>query len=141
MGRGYWLPPRKEHLTAYDGFYLDSNTVYGNDISAGWDKLLHSLSIKLMYKEKSFIQYCNWKSCGLGQSYFILLYNKHIEIIVEDVDEYIAVYAIIPEDCPTPGFAKRSFPKYITLLKDALTNLYPGAVSKRINSQRIRKVG
>lgn len=141
MGRGYWLPPRHEQLTASDGYYIDSSAVYGDDISAGWDKLLESVSKRLMFKEKSFNKYCNWKSCGLGQDYFVLLCNRHIEIIVEDADGYVAVYAIIPETCEAPGFAKRSFSRYLGMLKETLIELYPGAVSKRINSQHIKKVG
>ena len=141
MGRGYWLPPQHDNLTASDGFYVDSSAVYGSDISAGWDKLLDSVSKRLIFKEKTFNKFCNWKSCGLGQNYFVLLYNRHVEIIVEDADGYVAVYAIIPDTCETPGFAKRSFPRYLTMLKETLTELYPGAVSKRINSQHIKKVG
>ena len=77
----------------------------------------------------------------MGQDYFVLLYNRHIEIIVEDADGYVAIYAIIPDTCEAPGFAKRSFPRYLAMLKETLTELYPGAVSKRINSQHIKKVG
>lgn len=141
MGRGYWLPPRHDKLIASDGFYVDSSAVYDTDISAGWDKLLDNVSKSLMFKDKTFNKFCNWKSCGLGQNYFVLLYNRHVEIIVEDADGYIAVYAIIPEDCEAPGFAKRSFHRYLNMLKETLTELYPGAVSQRINSQHIKKVG
>lgn len=28
MGRGYWLPPQHDKLTASDGFYVDSSAVY-----------------------------------------------------------------------------------------------------------------
>ena len=31
MGRGYWLPPQHDNLTASDGFYVDSSAVYGSD--------------------------------------------------------------------------------------------------------------
>ena len=70
-----------------------------------------------------------------------MLNNRHVEIIVEDADSYVAVYVIVPEDCAAPGFAKRSFPRYLAMLKETLTELYPGAISKRINSQHIKKVG
>lgn len=141
MGRGYWLPPNHDNLIASDGFYIESSAVYGNDISAGWDRLLDSVSKKMMFKERTFNKFCNWKSCGLGQSYFVMLNNRHVEIIVEDADSYVAVYVIVPEDCAAPGFAKRSFPRYLAMLKETLTELYPGAISKRINSQHIKKVG
>ena len=141
MGRGYWLPPQHDNLTASDGFYIDSSAVYADGISAGWNKLLDSVSEKLIFKEKTFDKFCNWKTCGLGQSYFVLLCNRHVEVIAEDADGYVAVYAIIPETCEAPGFAKRSFPRYLALLKETLTELYPGAVSKRLNSQHIKRVG
>ena len=140
MGRGYWLPPQHDKLTASDGFYIDSSAVYENDISAGWDKLLDSVSKKLIFKEKTFNKLCDWKSCGLGQNYFGLLHNRHVEIIAEDADGYVAVYVIIPDSCEAPGFAKRSFPRYLAMLKETLTELYPGAVYNRINSQHIKKV-
>lgn len=141
MGRGYWLPPCQELLIASDGFYVDSSAVYGDDISAGWDRLLDSVSKRLIFKEKTLNRICDWRSCGLGQNYFVLLCNSQVEIIAEDADGYVAVYAIVPGSLDAPGIARRAFPRYVALLKDTLTELYPGAVSKRINSQHIQKVG
>ena len=33
MGRGYWLPPQHDNLTASDGFYIDSSAVYADGIN------------------------------------------------------------------------------------------------------------
>ncbi len=141
MGRGYWLPPRNEELAASDGFFIDGTAVYTENTTESWEKFLESLCQKLSFRERTLERFCNWKSCGLGQNYFVLLYNRQVEIIAEDADGFIAVYVIIPEDCEAPGFAKRSFPKYVSMLKDTLTELYPGAVSKRINSRQLKAVG
>lgn len=141
MGRGYWLPPQHDELAASDGFFLDGKAVYTDEPNADWEKFLESLCRKLTFQEKTFKKLCNWKACGMGQSYFVLVHNKQVEIIAEDTDGYIAVYAIIPEDCEAPGFAKRSFPKYITLLFNTLTEMYPGAVYKRTNSRKLTLVG
>ena len=84
---------------------------------------------------------CAWKPCGAGQSRYVVLRNRHVDIIADDADGYVAVYAVIPEDCEYPGFAKRSFPQYVSLLQKVLTDMYPGSIRKRINSQHIQAVG
>lgn len=140
MGRGYWLPPNHAELVASDGFYIEADRVYGDDISTGWDSFLKTLCRKLKFKDNTFQEVCEWKSCGMGQSRFVLVRNRHVDIIAEDANGYVAVYAIIPEDNAAPGFAKRSFPRYLAMLKEMLTELYPGAVFKRRNSQHLQKV-
>lgn len=141
MGRGYWLPPQHDELVAFDGFFIDGKAVYTGEPNADWEKFLDSLFKKLNFQEKNLQKVCNWKSCGMGQNYFVLAYNRQVEIIVEDADGYIAVYAIIPDDCEAPGFAKRSFPKYVTLIFKTLTEMYPGTISKRLNSRKLTLVG
>lgn len=141
MGRGYWLPPSCENLAACDGFYVDADAVYTTGPDQDWGKFIDTLSVKLSYREKTLTKTCAWKSCGAGQSRFVVLQNRHIDIIAEDADGYIAVYVIIPEDCEHPGFAKRSFPQYVSLLQKVLTEMYPGSVRKRLNSQHTKAVG
>ena len=141
MGRGYWLPPNYEELAASDGFYVEADRVYGADIATGWESFLETVCRKLKIKDYTFQTICEWKSCGMGQSRFVLLQNRHVDIIAEDADGYVAVYAIIPEDNAAPGFARRSFPRYLAMLKEILIELYPGAVFKRRNSQHLQKIG
>lgn len=141
MGRGYWLPPNHADLVESDGFYIEADSVYGNDIDTGWENFLTQVCNKLKIKEVTFKKVCEWKSCGMGQSRFVLVRNRHVDIIAEDSDGYVAVYAIIPEDNAAPGFAKRSFPRYLAMLKEILTELYPGAVFKRQNYRDLQKVG
>lgn len=141
MGRGYWLPPNHEALVASDGFYVECDSVYGADIDAGWESFLEVLCRKLKIKENTFQQVCEWKTSGMGQSRFVLVRNRHVDIIAEDSDGYVAVYAIIPENNAAPGFAKRSFPRYLAMLKEILTELYPGAVFKRHNYRDLQKIG
>ena len=62
-------------------------------------------------------------------------------IIAEDDDEYVAVFVIIPEDCRNPEEIKQIFPRYVTLLRTALAEMYPGHILKRINSQHAKAVG
>lgn len=141
MGRGYWLPPSCENLAAYGGFYIDSSAVYTDNLDQDWENLLNMLCVKMTYREKTLQRVCCWKSCGAGQSRFVVLQNRHVDIIAEDDDGYIAVYAVIPEDCECPGFAKRSFPQYVSLLQTVLTDMYPGSIRKRLNSQHTKAVG
>ena len=140
MGRGYWLPPNHENLVASDGFYVECDRVYGADIDAGWENFLKAVCRKLKIKDHTFQKVCEWKSSGMGQSRFILLQNRHVDIIAEDADGYVAVFAIIPEGNPAPGFAKRSFPRYLAMLKEILTELYPGAVFKRSNYRDLQRL-
>ncbi len=141
MGRGYWLPPRAEQLEACDGFYIDSRAVYTKDIEQSWSDLLERLCKKLLLKEKTLRRYCAWKSCEAGQSRFVILQNRYVDIVAEDADDYVAVYVLIPEDCENPGLAKRSFSRYLNLLRETLVELYPGSIRKRINSQHTKAVG
>lgn len=141
MGRGYWLPPKAEDLAAYDGFYIDSDAIYSGDTEKDWNRFLELLCKKLSFHEKTLRKQCAWKPCSAGQSRFVVLQNQHVDIIVEDVDDYVAVYAVIPEDCEFPGYAKRSFKRYISILQTVLTDLYPGKIRKRINSQHTKLVG
>ena len=69
------------------------------------------------------------------------LKNEEVEIIAEDDDEYVAVFVIIPEDCRNPEEIKQIFPRYVTLLRTALAEMYPGHILKRINSQHAKAVG
>lgn len=141
MGRGYWLPPQSENLAACDGFYIDSSAVYGNDQNAGWTEFLEKFSRRMIVKERTLRKIQRWHSYGAGQGRFIVLRNRSFDIIAEDVDDYIAVYVIIPEDCPTPGHALRSFKRYVEITQEVLTELYPGSIRKRVNSQKTKAVG
>lgn len=140
MGRGYWLPPQSENLPACDGFYIDSQAAY-DDSSGDWEIFLDKLCNKIQLGERTLEKRCCWKPCTVGQSRFVVLQNHHVDIVVEDVDDYIAVYALIPEDCAMPDFAKKSFPRYINILHHTLTEMYPGKIRKRINSQHTKMVG
>lgn len=141
MGRGYWLPPAHENLAACDGFYVEAEAIYTSDPYDDWEKFINTLSAKLSYRENTLKKICEWKSCGAGQSRYVVLQNRHVDIIADDADGYVAVYVIIPEYCTHPGYAKRSFPQYLSLLQNVLTEMYPGSVHKRLNSQHIKAVG
>ena len=141
MGRGYWLPPRAKDLAACDGFYIDSGAVYTGELEQDWNRFLELLCKKLRFHERTLQRVCEWKPCAAGQSRFVVLQNRHVDIVCEDADDFVAVYVLIPEDCEAPGFAKRSFKRYLEILQTVLTDLYPGSVCKRINSQHVRPVG
>lgn len=140
MGRDYWLPSGYENLIASEGLYVKSEVVYGEDINKGWEQFLTNISLRLQEKEHSFQGLFEWRSSDMGQSRFVMLHNSNSEIIVEDTGRYVAVYVIIPEECANPLAAKRVFPRYCALLKKTLTELYPNAVYRLIDSRHIEKV-
>ena len=127
MERGYWLPPRAKYLAAYAGFYIDSETVYQGTMDSGWNRLLDGLCQKLIGYEASFQKRCAWTNRQTGRNRFIILKNEEVEII--------------PEDCRNPEEIKPIFPRYVTLLRTALAEMYPGHILKRINSQHVKEVG
>lgn len=141
MDRGYWLPPYADELPDYAGFYIDSEAVYPHDMESGWEKLLNGLCEKLAEYENSLQKQCAWAYCRTGRDRFILAQNQEVEVIAEDDDGYVAVFVIIPENCQEPEKIKRIFPRYVTLLRTALCELYPGYIRKRVNSQHIKTVG
>lgn len=141
MERGYWLPPRAKYLAAYAGFYIDSETVYQGNVDNGWEQMLEGLCQKLTGYDTSFQKQCAWTNGQTGRNRFVILKNEKVEIIGEDNDEYVAVFVIIPEECQKLEDAKCVFPRYVALLRAALSELYPGHILKRINSQHIKVVG
>ena len=141
MERGFWLPPRAKHLAAYAGFYIDSETVYQENMDSGWNRLLDGLCRKITGYDASFQKRCVWTNLKTGRNRFVILKNEEVEIVAEDDDEYVAVFVIIPEDCRNTEETKQIFPRYVTLLRTALAELYPGHILKRINSQHVKEVG
>ena len=136
MERGYWLPPGSERLAACDGFYIRSKAVYQcGDTERDWDAFLDGLIHCLTQREQSFRECRAWK-----QRRYVVVQNRHVQVIAEDVDDYVAVYVLIPEDCPAVHYAGRAFPRYLSLLRQILVGLYPGDVFQRINSQHIKAV-
>ena len=141
MGRGYWLPHGAETLPLYDGFYVDCKAVYtGDDLTTDWQAFLDKVCGAMQKELGTMQRLCDWVPCDLGQSRFVLLQNETVQIIAEEADGYIAVYAIVPENCASKR-AQRVFQVALQNLRCVLTALYPGFVSKRLNSQHIEKVG
>ena len=141
MGRGHWTPPCAEACAACDGFYVDCDAVYKGDVETGWEEFLTRFCRRMSGKDHSLQRVCDWKNYSIGENLFVVVQNHQIEIVAEESDGLLAVYALIPEGCPKPGMAKRSFPRYLEQVYSTLTELYPGSVRKRINSQHIRLVG
>ena len=90
----YWRPPAYENLAACDGFYIEAEAVYTGDPYDDWEKFINTLSVKLSYREKTLEKICAWKPCGAGQSRYVVLRNRHVDIIADDADGYVAVYAL-----------------------------------------------
>ncbi len=141
MGRGYWLPYNSEHLTACDGYYVADEAVYAPGYEEGWNKILYTLRQQLTKADRTFRFYGDWKSCKNGQTRFVLVYNHFVDVVVEDADDYVAVYVLVPETCTNPGAAKRAFPRYLTMVKHILCQQYPGHIRHRLNSQHTEPVG
>ena len=142
MGRGFWLPPGAEHMLFCDGFYVDGSAVYtGKELSNDWQMFLNKVCAAMTDIDRSFQRRCDWVSCDLGQSRFVLLQNDLVEIIGEDADGYVAVYVTVPKTCKEKAAAKRIFPTVLGNLRAVLVKLYPGAVSRRLNSQHTERVG
>lgn len=139
MGRGFWLPPGAENLPLYDGFYVDSHAVYtGDDLTSDWQTFLEKVCNKM--QQDGFQKVCEWVPCDLGQSRFVLFQSDLLQIISEDADGYIAVYVIVPENCASKR-VQQVFGNTLQKLRLVLTGLYPGAVSRRLNSQHTERVG
>lgn len=135
MGRAYWLPPNAAGLEACDGFYIQGDGVYKADFCNDWEKFLQSLCKSIRLKDRSFFRVCAWENRGRCESRFVVLRNDYIDIISEDVNGDIAVFAIIPESCRFKKTALKFFPKYISILKQSLTELYPQKIYKRKNAR------
>lgn len=135
MGRGYWLPPGADKLAACDGFYIQGDAIYKSDFSKDWDTFLQNLCNGLCFKDRSFLKICAWETCGFAENRFVVLKNKYIDIVADDSDGDIAVYALIPENCRMKKTALKVFPEYLSVLKTVLTELYPNKVYRRKNAR------
>ncbi|MEQ2441150.1 hypothetical protein [Solibaculum intestinale] len=143
MGRGYWLPPGAKALAACDGYYIDLDAAYDKALvlSENWERFLYICSQKLMEKDGTFHFVGDWKDAGDGRKRFVLAGSPRYDVVVEEDKGYLAVFLLIPEDCKQPGRAKRSFPTELEKIKQALTELYPGHVHRRIHSREIEPIG
>lgn len=141
MERGYWQPPNADFLPACKGFFVTGKAVYtGPNIETDWERFLELLSSNLPRYIPSLKKVGKWQHKGVGQSRFVLLSDEYADIVVEDIDEYIAVFALIPEDCHHVKAATDRFFQYVSALRRLLTYAYPSCVFQRINSQIIRPI-
>lgn len=139
MDRGYWLPPGYRKMAAYGGYYIQADAVYTSaDIDADWDAFLKKCCAALLYSIPSMQKVCKWVTDGTSR--FVLTADALVEIIAEDNEDYVAVYAIVPVSCAKPKAAKRHFSAVEKKLKHALCSVYPGQIWQRLNSQHIRRV-
>lgn len=139
MERGFWLPPGYREMVAYGGYYIQADAIYTTaDIDADWDAFLQKCCAALLRAIPSMGIACKWVTDG--PSRFVLVADPLVEIVAEDNEGYVAVYAIVPASCAKPKAAKRHFSAVEKKLKQALCSLYPGQVWQRLNSQHIRRV-
>lgn len=111
MDRGYWLPPGYRKMAAYGGYYIQADAVYTSaDIDADWDAFLKKCCAALLYSIPSMQKVCKWVTDGTSR--FVLTADALVEIIAEDNEDYVAVYAIVPVSCAKPKAAKRHFPQW-----------------------------
>lgn len=142
MDRGFWLPPGYRRLPAYDGYYIDAEAVYATgDIYADWDRFLNGVCSRLSAEIPAMRKICDWTLSPAGNGRFILTADDLIQVIAEDADSYVAVYAIIPESGKASAKAKRQLSKVLKQLEAILTSQYPDHVWRRENSQHVRRVG
>ncbi len=140
--RGYYQPPGHENLAGCDGFYVDNSVLYqSGDIESDWAALTARFCESMTAACPDLRVVNAWKSRDLGQSRYVLLSNRYLDIMLETQDDYTAFYAIIPEDCDCVPMAKRVFRSYVNALRRVLTGLYPGHVRKRKNAWECLFVG
>jgi len=140
--RGNYLPDGHERMAACNGFYVDNEAIYvSKDIEADWNRLTGQICEKMMVDCPDLEKFNAWRPCEMGQSRYALLSNRFVDLIVETEDGYSAFYLIIPENCEQTAAAKRKFPRYLVVLRQVLTALYPGHVRKRKNAWESLFVG
>lgn len=147
MSRGYWLPDNHENLLCCAGFYIPANVINKTgDAAVDWEIFERSVCSALLEKDKTLNKYCSFRT-RVTKPRYVLARNSDVDIVAEQfegpriqnqaVEEYVAVYAIIPEDCGCPEKAECSFDHYLSILQDVLCAEYPGHVFERVNSRKI----
>ena len=140
--RGYYLPPNHEQFADCDGFYVDNSVLYtSGDEEKDWAMLTEQFCRTMMKACPELALFNAWKPCELGQSRYVLVQNQYVDIMLETEDGYTAIFAIIPENCRYVSAAKQKFKLYVHILKQVLTELYPGHIRKRKNAWECLLVG
>ena len=96
MARGYWQPPNRDRLLACDGFFIHADAVPGKDPEKSWDLFLELVSSNLQKKMNWLKIKKEWKAVSGSQSRFVLMYDDHVDFVVEESRGY---YAILSEIC------------------------------------------
>ena len=141
MGRGYWVPPNSKKLPACDGYYVNVNAIAETDIEKRWNTFLEQVSKGLQSKEKSLKIKKDWSVLDEGRGRFIVLFDSFVEVIAEEINDYFAIFVLIPEQCSEKAIAKRDFYRYLSNLRNTLTKLYPSFVYKRKNYRQLINIG
>lgn len=141
MGRGLWLPPNKDSLVAFEGFFVEKNAVTNDEDMDDSTKFLEQVKAELKKLEPTLTEKCAWVTTGGREQMFVLMQDNLIKIIADEDDKYFIVYAIIADDCETPDKAEYVFTRYVYSLKRSLMSLYPGRVMKRVNYRKLVNVG
>ena len=141
MGRGYWKPPNSDMLLACDGFFIHTDAVPENDSEKSWDLFLELVSSNLQKKMNWLKIKKEWKTVSGAQSRFVLMYDDHVDFVVEESRGYYAIFVLIPETCIYEKSAKKCFWKYRHDLRQTLTELFPGCVKYRKNYRQLIDIG
>ncbi len=141
MTYGYWRPVCAAKLPACDGFLISSKAIYKSNIDKDWNTFLNQLIAELQSREPSLKQICDWKLYSEEDKLFVVLKNESVDIIVEDVPGFVAVYVIVPKECKIKRTAKKQHPRYTEILKMSLSKFYKGNIYKRIDTRNIELAG
>ena len=141
MARGYWQPPNRDRLLACDGFFIHADAVPGKDPEKSWDLFLELVSSNLQKKMNWLKIKKEWKAVSGSQSRFVLMYDDHVDFVVEESRGYYAIFVLIPETCDYPKSAKKCFWEYRYNLRQTLTELFPGCVKYRKNYRQLVDIG
>ena len=141
MTYGYWRPVCAAKLPACGGFLIQSKAIYKSNIDKDWTTFLERLIAELQSREPSLVRICDWKLYSEDDKLFVVLKNELVDIIVEDVPGFVAVYVIVPKECKVKRTAKKQHSRYTEILKRSLIKFYKGNIYKRIDTRNIELVG
>jgi len=141
MERGYWKPDNSETLLKCCGFFVKSSAIPVKDTKERWGIFLKQVSDESLKKRTSLKKVYKWEINSSERNIFIVLRDYFVDIVSEDVEDYIAIFILIPENCSTPKLAKANFDDYVEDLKEILVRLYPGSVKLRKSYRQLIDIG
>lgn len=145
MGAGNWLPSNRSELLDWQGFYVDYEGIYGEQMefdSGEIDAFIDYVTSELTARFPDLSPVNNWRT----NSERIYLEEDIIKLVMGENETSAAVYFLLEDpkyteyDVDTEEYGEK-FGQYVDGLQEILVEGYPGFIYERTGAWTSAKIG